>query len=217
LADKIQPRKPRMGCLYFFLIFVVVSVIDVRLLTNACFSQLEYKKTVNITNKVPNLFPVFVVSSSGKSGDLIPAIVFYENLQKYLKAHPDYSYTVPTDKVEQLNKYLKKYNYDSGFGVGRFSVTTNNGKQLFRVDGTWDDDRVNIGWYEATPKTFTPKRYCWYFAPGYSVVYLVLITIVNVIMSLLFYGLLQIYYYHQRKRNQPHIAADTIPHSKSES
>lgn len=171
------------SCAIVFVLFVLLTVVDFVPLIRMGIDREQRIRTQTVGKDIPRLFPVVVVSPSD-GGGLQAAIVFHENLEEYRKAHPASSFVVPMDKVTELNAQIKKYSYDSGYGVGKFSVSAlPNGRQAFEVSGTWDDDRVNIGWYEADSKGFSPKRHVWFFAPGLVMTYFLLVLMLNAVVA----------------------------------
>jgi len=131
----------------------------------------EYGKR-KVEGDTPDVFPVVV------RVDDRAQIVWGDNLTQYLKEHPSYSFLIPENQTDifksQINSNtrakLASSNSDSESGKpwdAFFTVKTiAPGKQAFKVYATWDDDRVNVGWYEATDSEIFPQQYTSYFGPG---------------------------------------------------
>lgn len=133
---EVNSRKSGNACALLFLIFIVLSVCDTIPVMRLCIAHEERIRTMQVGKDVPHNFPVIVFASQNKNGRRTPAIVFYVNLKEYIKTHSDYSYTLPKEQVKQANTDLKKYDYDSGYGVGKFTMTDRGSKQYFKVEGT---------------------------------------------------------------------------------
>jgi hypothetical protein len=137
----------------------------------------EKRRTVAVGARVPDVFPVLVVYPGSGPGGMEARIVYHRALAPFLREHPDYSFSVRPDEARKLNGYLGTHpslaevtmsqEANPPFGAGRFDVQVlAGGRQAFKVEGTWDDDRVNIGWYETDGRSITPSRYVTYFGPG---------------------------------------------------
>lgn len=125
-----------------------------------------------VEGNIPDVFPV-VVRVEDKA-----QIVWGDNLSQYLKEHPNYSFLIPEHKTDRFNDQIKSNTQatqaspNSDVGSDRpwdafFTVNTiAPGKQAFKVYATWDDDRMNVGWYEATDSEISPQHYTSYFGPG---------------------------------------------------
>jgi hypothetical protein len=132
-------------------------------------------RKVPVGSRIPSIFPVLVVSGGDKPGDYRAKVVYHEDLQEYLKTLPSYSYLVPEGQEKSLNRYLKDslhgkaWTFDDQQGwmdPGWFSAKTlPGGRQLLEVHRSFDDDRVNVGWYIADVKSFRPTYYQFYFGP----------------------------------------------------
>jgi len=131
----------------------------------------EYRKS-KVEGNIPYHFPVVVRNNDRAQ------IVWGYNLIEYLKEHPDSSFLIPehqTDKFKvQVNSNtqanLASSNVDSESGRpwdAFFTVKTiAPGKQTLKVYATWDDDVMNVGWYEATDREIFPQHYTTYFGPS---------------------------------------------------
>jgi hypothetical protein len=162
-----------VGLIIFFAItFIVVSILFMR------FFLKDYKKVSVTGETIPELFPVLVITPDPGSDVYHAKTVYYKDLNGYLVEHPDYSFLVPDGWDEPLNAELKQnsraskeppdFTWESPdpwwafFEVERLS----DERQYLEVYHTWDDDRVNTSWYEATTKEIFPRHHQLYFGPG---------------------------------------------------
>lgn len=162
-----------VALLLFITSFMGISIPVARMLI----AREEKARTEVVGQTVPGAFPVLVVYSKGPSTPEA-RIVFHRALPDFLREHPRHSFFVPQDATARLNAYLaghpsleevtQSVQPDQPFGAGRFQVEElGNGRQRLRVEGTWDDDRVNVGWYETDGSSIEPQRYLTYFGPGF--------------------------------------------------
>ncbi len=126
-----------------------------------------------VQGSLPDSFPVLVFANQQ------PHIVWGGKLEEFKTAHPDYSFLVPVEKEATLRNQIEanvrarqsppNFDWDSDLPwSATFRIEgQRNGRQQFRVDATFDDDRMNIGWYEATEKEIFPRYHTLYFGPGH--------------------------------------------------
>lgn len=131
-----------------------------------------------VSGETPPMFPILVITPQGVGSGLRADIVYQRDLPQFLENHPEFSYLVPPGQEEVLNSQLRgrsragrnppDFNAESGdpwqahFRVEQLS----EGRQNLEVFSTWDDDRMNTGWYEATDKDILPQYHSSYFGPG---------------------------------------------------
>ncbi len=160
---------------------VILFIITLSTMINVCFQRtIDSNPRLQkhpVGKTTPAQFPILVISPVS-GGSYEARIAFKWSLNEYLKNTPGHTFIVPNGQEDLLNKNLDaKYTYynlptnDQGSypcGTGGFKVEKRlpNGHQLIKVNGTWDDDRVNIGWYEASREGFKPLYYQFYFGPG---------------------------------------------------
>ncbi|MEN6356833.1 MAG: hypothetical protein ABFD83_07080 [Armatimonadota bacterium] len=184
MKPESKGRLRSVGCSTFIVVFLLLSVIDSIPLLMLATKQEEKARIEAVGSNIPDMFPVLVTTPVKSSTLPDVAIVFNKDLADYLEAHPGSKFIVPISRVDELNSQLKRFTYDSGFGVGGFSVTKlPGGRQRFKVEGTWDDDRVNIGWYEADSSSFKPIKCVWYFGPGLVMKYTPVIFVFNLVVA----------------------------------
>jgi len=125
-----------------------------------------------VDGEIPDYFPV-VVRVEDKA-----QIVWGRYLGQYLKDHPDCSLLIPENQTDKFKSQIKSnirgaqspptidtssdLPWDAFFNVRTIAP----GKQAFKVYATWDDDKMNVGWYEATDKEISPQYHSLYFGPG---------------------------------------------------
>jgi hypothetical protein len=126
---------------------------------------------------LPDAFPVVV-----RVGDKAQ-VVFGDDLNQYLKDHPNYSFLIPQHQIDKFQSQIKSDtratksppNFDETYDLpwdAFFTVQTiAPDKQAFKVYATWDDDRVNVGWYEATDREMLPQYHTEYFGPSLAITY----------------------------------------------
>lgn len=169
-------RNQKGGCCVFVrvvrLAVVAALVLGTLLATTAVMVHINTQGEIRrVGKKVHGTFPVLVVTRSHQH--YRARIVFYWALQHYLKTLHSYSFTVPPGLSRQLNKELavapleERSTTSRMFGMGSFSVRQlSRSVQLLEVKGTWDDDTVNVGWYEARSTGIHPTYRLRYFGPG---------------------------------------------------
>jgi hypothetical protein len=160
--------KSYLKTLLTVLLIPVVFIISFSIL----FGIADASKKRDIDSEVPAVFPIIVMTSG------MAQVVWKGELSSFLQEHPDYSFLVPLNKVDECRGRIQSntrsnqrpLNFDqlspipwsADFTVKQLS----DGRQSFEVNATFDDDRMNIGWYEATEKEIFPKYHKFYFGPG---------------------------------------------------
>jgi hypothetical protein len=146
------------------LTFIVVCALMIGDLTESGKSKVD--------GHIPGVFPV-VVRVEDKA-----QIVWGDDLNQYLEEHPNYSLLIPENQTKkfqsQINSNIRGAQSPPSFDTRSdlpwdafFTVQTiAPGKQAFKVYATWDDDRMNVGWYKATDKEIFPLYHTLYFGPG---------------------------------------------------
>lgn len=167
---------------------LLIAVIIVFLFPLSCtqiarpiFKLAEQNRTVEIKDKIPDMFPVLVTWKDNQK--FKTTTVYYKDIEAFTKKLNNYSYLVPEGQEESLNKALiqqsrsqqKPYNFDwesPNPWFARFKVLKHfsDGSQLLEVESTWDDDRKNIGWYKAYDRKIIPEKHLLYFGPGVAMV-----------------------------------------------
>jgi hypothetical protein len=158
------------------ILFVVTFFVLSSVITNWRYK--DFGKVPVSKDAIPEQFPILVLTNDSGGAKYHAETLYYKNLESYLAKHPNYTFLVPPAEEKQLNSELEQnsrvskqpldFSFDSpdpwqaGFKVTRVSDT----RQALEVDRTWDDDRVNTSWYEATSKEIFPKYYQFYFAPS---------------------------------------------------
>jgi hypothetical protein len=124
-----------------------------------------------VEGNIPEDFPVVV------RVDDAAEIVWGSDLTQYLKEHPDYSFLIPEHQIDRVKSQIKSNtraerassNSDSKSSELWDAVFTVNtiapGKQSFVVNATWDDDWMNVGWYEAKDREIFPQYHMSYRGP----------------------------------------------------
>jgi hypothetical protein len=125
-----------------------------------------------LDGSIPDRFPVVV-----RVGDRAQ-IVLGDQLDQFLKNHPNHSLLIPEHQTDKFQSQIKSNiravesppNFDKTSDrpwAASFTVQTiAPEKQAFKVYATWDDDWMNVGWYEATDKEIFPQFHTRYFGPG---------------------------------------------------
>lgn len=126
-----------------------------------------------IKDEIPAKFPLIVVT---KRPELHATAVYFEDLPKFQRTNPGSSFVIPDDmenflrKQVQENVRAKSNDFDESSSIpwsASFRVESRSqGQQVIEAQCTWDDDRVNTGWYEATANGFRPLAYQRFFGPG---------------------------------------------------
>ena len=138
--------KKTFGITIGFVLFLVISFI-------VSWKYFERRATEDVFGSRPDYFPI-VINSPGKS-----ELILLEDLDKYRNRYPDYSFLVPDEKAELINRQLQSDQQERrGKGVPKITATKiAEGKQLVEVeiigDGLWDSK------YEATDKDITPLKF----------------------------------------------------------
>ena len=128
----------------------------------------------------PDEFPVLVVTPAGKQGGYQAQVIYFRNLEEFLKQHPDAGFLVPQGWDGKLNDQLYAGNRQGQQGNGKgadfdvpyaqsFSVERlGGGRQRLHVDAPIDDDEPDEAWYEAGARDFAPLRHRHYITLGLS-------------------------------------------------
>ena len=135
-----------------------------------------------VDGRIPGAFPVVV-----RVGDKAQ-IVWEDHLDQYLKDHPDYSLLIPEQQTDKFQSQIKS-NIRATDSPPNFDKTSDRrwdafftvqtiapDKQAFKVYATWDDDFMNVGWYEATDKKIFPQYHTEYFGPRLAITHLPIAT-----------------------------------------
>jgi hypothetical protein len=128
----------------------------------------------SISSTVPARFP-FLVFTSG-AGRPSVHVVYQEQLAAFLMRQPASTFLIPDGADDFYRGELARqsrhgrHDFDTRSAdpwVAIFEVKRLDGaRQAVRLDATWDDDRINVGWYEATERAVRPIAYRHYFGPG---------------------------------------------------
>ncbi len=178
-----------------FFFWIVLTAILLWVGMKIAFVWYEQKNTVAVSGNIPDLFPILVISG----GDQSPTAkaIYYRDLKNVTGQMSSYSFLVPKGKEELLNSQLRNQSR-SLMSPPDFNSESDNpwfasfevkeiapGRQTIRLSNTWDDDRVNIGWYEATDKESFPKKYRYYFGGVFALLALgfsIFFTIVSLVL-----------------------------------
>ena len=105
-------------------------------------------------------------------------VVLGNDLKQFLKDHSDYSLLIPEHQTDKFQSQVESNiraaesppNFDNTSDrpwAAFFTVQTiAPDKQAFKVAATWDDDWMNVGWYEASNKEIFPQYHTKYFGPS---------------------------------------------------
>ncbi|MBS1808612.1 MAG: hypothetical protein JST84_10515 [Acidobacteria bacterium] len=157
------------GCLGVALgVFVTFAVTEFLLMM-----RVHQQARKEVHGMLPDSFPVLVIA------DKRPQIVWGDKLAEFKATHPDYSFLVPPEKEAEYRQQIEanvralqsppNFDWDSELPwSASFKIEGHaNGRQQLLVDATFDDDRMNVGWYEATEKEIQPRYHTMYFGPGH--------------------------------------------------
>jgi len=145
------------------LTFIMVSALMIGDITERGKSKVD--------EGIPGAFPVVVLVEDKAQ------IVWGDDLNQYLKDHPNYSLLIPEHQTDKFQSQIKSNirgaqsppNFDKSSSLpwdAFFTVQTiAPGKQAFKVYATWDDDVVNVGWYEASEREVFPQYHTSYRGP----------------------------------------------------
>jgi hypothetical protein len=101
--------------------------------------------------EISPLFPVMVMTPESGSAKYQATIVFHKDLTDFLQKNPGHRYLVPRGDEQRLK---------SGLSVGSFEVEHRaDGTQVFEVWRSVHPEAFVIGWYEASEKEFSPRRF----------------------------------------------------------
>lgn len=116
---------------------------------------------------------------------------FPEAKRAVKKERPNHSFLIPEDQTGKFKGQIESNiraiqspsNLESNYSLpweASFTVKTiAPGKQAFKVYATWDDDWMNVGWYEATDKEIFPQHYTSYWGPGLAVTRLPIVGLIS--------------------------------------
>ena len=151
------------------------------------FGSWHYWSKEPVRGPMPAKYPI-VAMADGRAG-----IVWGADLEPFKQQHPDYCFLVPIEQLEPLREELASQTrshqqpigieldpdapWDAWFEVKQLD----SGRQAVMVDASNDDDRENVGWYEATAQEIHPQYYRHYFGPGRVIVVAAGATILTVI------------------------------------
>jgi hypothetical protein len=131
-----------------------------------------------VEGSIPGAFPL-VVRVGEKA-----QVVWGDDLNQYLNDHSNYSLLIPEHQTDKFQSQIKSNiraaesppNFEKRSDLpwdAFFTVhTIAPDKQAFKVYATWDDDWMNVGWYEATDKEIFPQYHTYYFGPGLAFIHL---------------------------------------------
>lgn len=160
IAPDIRKALAIAGCVLGLLaVFVGTTIL--------AFRYEDQKRLEVLTGEIPSSLPIIV--SSGPTVE----IVWGDQFDDFKQKHPDYSLLVPPGKESWYKEEIRNNTRAAG-RIGKdlpwdahFEVETiGEGRQMFKVDATWDEDRVNYCEYEATEKEIFSRAYKFYFGPG---------------------------------------------------
>lgn len=176
-----------MGCIGL-IVGVIVSffIIEFFLMMRAH----EQARQV-VRGSLPDLFPVLVFANQQ------PHIVWGDKLEAFKTAHPEYSFRVPLENEATIRTQVERnvrgrqsplnFDWDSDLPwSATFRIEGHReGRQQIRMEATFDDDRMNIGWYEATEKEIYPRHHTLYFGPGHVFATLPLAVVLTAVLWLI--------------------------------
>jgi hypothetical protein len=171
MGPRPKDNLNRIGGLYTFgLAFILVSALII-----GDISELGKRK---LDGSIPDAFPVVV-----RVGDRAQ-IVWGDQLDQFLKDHPNYSLLIPEYQTDKFQSQIKS-NIRAAESPPNFDKTSDRpwaafftvqsiapDKQAFKVYATWDDDWMNVGWYEARDREIFPQYHTKYFGPGLAFTHL---------------------------------------------
>jgi hypothetical protein len=144
-----------------FPLFIILFIVTFFVVYSTVFQhyQKDFQKVAVTGKKIPELFPVLVITPGPRSEEYHAKKLYYRDLDDYLAEHKEYSFLMPEGQDEWLNEELSR---KSGVSTGppqvHFSVERlSDGRQYLEVYHTWGRDRDNNSWYEATAKEIVPK------------------------------------------------------------
>src|SRR3989344_2095813 len=149
-------------------LYLVVIAAVFYLTATLVFKYLEKKNTKLVTDAIPEMFPLLIVYPPTNSQPLSIKPIYYKNFNETLIQNRNYTFNIPEGKEAEINKLLKEqsrafmkprdFNWESENPWEAHIIVekSENGKQAIRFFETWDDDRENVGWYEANGTKFTP-------------------------------------------------------------
>jgi hypothetical protein len=193
----------RISLVILLLVLFIITLVVVSL---PIFKVVDGRFKEEVINDIPRLFPILVITPSKEGNDIEGQIIYKEKLDEFLANNREYTFLVPQGQAEKLNQvFLQKcrmrtggYDWDSPipwYEYFKVKQVENNRQQL-EVFCTWDDDRVNVGWYETDGKEIFPKFYKFYFGPGVCFIVLPLGFAANVFI----WGIGLYFYKRYRKR-----------------
>lgn len=160
-----------------------LAVILFMIVTGLLMSLFTAKTKKAVGSDVPSIFPVLVITETLDKGTYKAEIVPYKDFNGFKQERPRYTLLVPKGIEAQLRSQVQKNNYSKEQWFANYEVKeVAKGRQALKVDFTWDDDRVNTGWYEATDKEIFPKYHQFYFGPEISLPVLPLSIILTIII-----------------------------------
>jgi len=179
------------------LLTIVLVILVFLFVATSLFSVLDASWKSEYRNDNTSLtFPVLVVTCGR------PQVVERLGLPRFVNEHPDYSFLVPLNKVNEYQAQIRAdtdQNQDSvsrepesrKFWYAHFSVEQlTNGRQSFEVEANCSDDYANTGWYEATEKEVFPISSKFYFGPGLA---MILFPVAVVVTALIFVMVMSTY------------------------
>jgi hypothetical protein len=154
-----------LGTLFGFFAVLIIST----LLLMKYFDNQERKE---VGGEMRGNFPIIIRT------DNMVQVVYGEEFEEFKEKNPNYTLLIPIEQKDVYKKQIEEntraknmdFNQNSKIPWwATFSVKQiDNQKQSFVVSSTWDDDRENVGEYEASEKEIFPKFHKSYFGPGYA-------------------------------------------------
>ena len=168
LSLVVQTLKSLLLIVLFPISFIAVFL--------SVFPMLDASTRKPVLDSVPRMFPLLVLVPGEADGQLRGHFVYHKDLDEFLETHPEHTFLIPEESEEAIRAQLDRENryhrrdfdwespdpWRAWFQIDEREP----GRQKLLVFATWDDDRVNMGWYEATDQNFTPTHYKFSFDPG---------------------------------------------------
>ena len=192
------------------LLIVLLPISFIAVFMSLFFFLAEVRFKQPVLDTVPRMFPLLVLVPGEPDGQLRGRIVYHKDIEEFLEEHPEHTFLIPEEQEEAINNQLdqdsryhrRDFDWQSPYPWhASFQVEQREpGRQKLKVSATWDDDRVNIGWYEATDQDFTPTQYQFFFGPGLVMRVFMESVVITIVLWLVAWILLWLIRRRRRKR-----------------
>jgi hypothetical protein len=158
----MSAAKRRLNLLTSALLAVLFMAICGGIMLLIMPNEADKAQRTPVKENVPPSFPVLFFNSKA---DPKPRMIQYEQLEKEMKQHPEYSLLVPDGKEAEINALLRD-SKGGNYWQDVIVEASSEGKQSLKLRVDPSDEFSTISWYNATEKEIFPQFYEAHHSPG---------------------------------------------------